>query len=99
MGQGPGQPTDRYPLHPGADQLDRVAANVDAVIAVRKRAGDVADAAGCLAQTLKGQWRSDPDAAFSSLRIVTLPGSLRQRRAGDGRPRLWYRCADETSGV
>ena len=34
MGQGPGQPADRDALHPHADQRDRIAAGVDAVIPV-----------------------------------------------------------------
>src|SRR5438093_3026749 len=42
MGQGPGQPTDRDPLKPPADQRDAVAADVNKVVAMRKGAGDVA---------------------------------------------------------
>ena len=39
MGQGPGEPAARHALHPGADQLDRVAADIDAVIAVGRARG------------------------------------------------------------
>ena len=42
MGQGPGQPANRDPLKPPADQRDTVAADVDEVVAMRKGAGDVA---------------------------------------------------------
>jgi hypothetical protein len=34
MGQGPGEPADRHPLHPDADERDGIAASVDAIIAV-----------------------------------------------------------------
>ena len=34
MGQGPGEPADRHPLHPDADERDRIAASVDPIIAV-----------------------------------------------------------------
>ena len=42
VGQGPGQPTDRDPLEPPADQGDAVAAEVNEVVAMRKGAGDIA---------------------------------------------------------
>src|SRR6516165_6762270 len=67
MGQGPGQPTDRDPLEPPADQRDAVAADVNEVVAMRKDAGDVAQAARCLstdtpAQPFNGQQSSHPEA-------------------------------------
>ena len=67
MGQGPGQPTDRDTLEPPADQRDAVAADVNAVVAVREGSGDVAQAALCLsigaaAQSFDGQRRSHPEA-------------------------------------
>ena len=67
MGQGPGQPTDSDPLKPPADQGDAVAADVNEVVAMRKDAGDVAQAARCLstdapAQPFNGQQNSHPEA-------------------------------------
>ena len=40
----PGEPADPDPLHPGADQRDAVAGDVDAELAVRERARDRAEA-------------------------------------------------------
>ena len=42
MAELPGEPADADPLHPGADQRDAVAGDVDAEVAVRERARDVA---------------------------------------------------------
>ena len=39
MGQGPGEPADRHPLHPDADQRHRVAARINAVVAMGKGEG------------------------------------------------------------
>src|SRR5204862_6209359 len=62
MRQGPGEPPDRDALQPGADQADRVAADIDAVVAVRKGRGDIAEPAGEM-KAGGGQKRQNPDYA------------------------------------
>ena len=46
MGQCPGEPTDRHALHPDAVQRDGVAAAINAVIPVSKRAEDTGEPVG-----------------------------------------------------
>src|SRR5205823_2707097 len=59
MRQGPGEPPDRDALQPGADQADGVAADIDAVVAVRKGRGDIAEPAGGM-KVVGGQKRQNP---------------------------------------
>jgi hypothetical protein len=65
MGQRPGQPADRDPLQPPADQRNAVAADINPEIAVRKGARDIAEPAGWTAQPLKGRGNSHPGRRIS----------------------------------
>jgi len=55
MGQCPGEPTDRHALHPDAVQRDGVAAAINAVIPVSKRAEDTGEPVGEQAITDESQ--------------------------------------------
>src|SRR5579863_9527914 len=61
MGEGPGEPADRDPLQPPADQRHAVAGGVDTVVALREDAGNVVEPAGRTVQPGKSQWHAHPD--------------------------------------
>ena len=63
MGQGPGEPADRDPLHPDADERDGIAAGVDAVIAMGEGEDDIAEPTGKEAIANKGQEDAKPEMA------------------------------------
>ena len=78
MGQGPGQPADRDTLQPQPGQRDAVADDIDRpVIAMGKRARDVAEPAGCPPKPLKSQRPRTPPRLFPGV----LPGVFATRIA------------------
>ena len=81
MGQGPGEPADRYALHPDADQRHGVAARINAVVAMGKGERGVADAARKQTTEIEGQEFRRSKTAKRAAPIVTRCPIPRQPRA------------------
>src|SRR3974390_1029960 len=56
MGKRPGQPAAGHALQPGSGELDCIAADIDAVVAVGQRADDIPQPAASRTQTFKCQF-------------------------------------------
>lgn len=92
MGQGPGKPADRYPLHPNADQRYGIAARIDAVVAMGEGACCVADAAREKTSKIESQnavCSEKPKATLGSYPVAQFRGNARlcygdPKRRGNG---------------